>query len=55
MNRGWPVPPPARPLPERLVCRRAGRFELTIEAIDRLGNAFRGVWRVVVRRGGSEE
>ncbi len=54
MNRGWPVPPPARPLPERLVCRRTGRFELTVKAVDRLGNASHGVWQVTVRRPGEE-
>lgn len=52
LNRGWPVPQPSKPLGERIVCRRLGSYTLTIEAIDRLGNTFRGEWEVFVRRQG---
>lgn len=46
---GWPFTV-RDPLPERIVCRRRGRYFLNVRAVDRLGNEMRGEWVIQVGR-----
>lgn len=55
LRHWWWWPPLDEPLPERLVFPWAGELELSVEAVDRLGNRRKVRWHVVVRpkKGGS--